>query len=329
LSAGITAAPGTRHDASGRDEAIPRSPMVAPSASPSKFEGSVAEGSNDIAAVQQWFARTADEIEVNLGSLDAPEQLMPICESWIVRRNNPTPKATTSNCGNLRQVNDALLLPLIHVDGARPIRGAQDETRQIAPFAPRLADFDLPAVADLIHRAAPLSSRPPPMKTILRVISTFHGLMAVLFACAAVVLIVIAARVGWDALAAGFDRTAAQGIIEAVGLLAAAVVALQIAQTIVEEEVIRDSHISAPSRVRRFLSRFLVVVVVSLAIEGLVATFKAIHEDMTHLAYAAGLLASVALLMAAWGIFVRLNRYAEELEPEAMEAAKREDRKLK
>ena len=167
------------------------------------------------------------------------------------------------------------------------------------------------------------------MKTVHRVISTVHGLMAVLFACAALVLIAIAARVGWTALVAGLDRAAAQGVIEAVGLLAAAVVALQIAQTIIEEEVIRDAHISAPTRVRRFLSRFLVVVVVALAIEGLVATFRSIHEDMTELPYAASLLASVGVLLAGWAMFIRLNRYAEELEPEAMEAAKREDRKLK
>lgn len=167
------------------------------------------------------------------------------------------------------------------------------------------------------------------MKTVLRLISTIHGLMAVLFAVAGLALIAIAARVGWAALVEGLDRAAAQGIIEAVGLLAAAVVALQIAQTITEEEVIRDSHISAPTRVRRFLSRFLVVIVVALAIEGLVATFKAMHEDVAQLPYAAGLLASVGLLLAGWGVFIRLNRYAEELEPEAMEAAKREDRKLK
>ncbi len=167
------------------------------------------------------------------------------------------------------------------------------------------------------------------MKTVLRLISTVHGLMAALFACAAAILIVIATRVGWTALAFGLDRAAAQGVIEAVGLLAAAVVALQIAQTITEEEVIRDAHISAPTRVRRFLSRFLVVVIVALAIEGLVATFKSIHEDLTQLPYAASLLASVGVLLAGWGVFIRLNRYAEELEPEAMEAAKREDRKLK
>ena len=167
------------------------------------------------------------------------------------------------------------------------------------------------------------------MKALLRVFATAHGLMAFLFACAALLLIVIAARIGWTVFAAGLDRAAAQGIIEAVGLLAAAVVALQIAQTITEEEVIRDAHISGPTRVRRFLSRFMVVVVVALSIEGLVATFKALHEDPAQLPYAASLLLSVGILLAGWGVFVRLNRYAEELEPEAMEAAKREDKKLK
>ena len=155
------------------------------------------------------------------------------------------------------------------------------------------------------------------------------SLMAFLFACAALLLIVIAARIGWTVFAAGLDQAAAQRIIEAVGLLAAAVVALQIARTITEEEVIRDAHISGPTRVRRFLSRFLVVVVVALAIEGLVATFRALHEDSAQLPHAASILVSVGLLLAGWGAFVRLNRYAEDLEPEAMEAAKRKDRKLK
>ena len=37
------------------------------------------------------FARSADEIEVNLGSLDAPDQLIPTYESWIVRRESWLP----------------------------------------------------------------------------------------------------------------------------------------------------------------------------------------------------------------------------------------------
>ncbi|MHB9103227.1 MAG: hypothetical protein ACYC2E_17180 [Sulfuricella sp.] len=167
------------------------------------------------------------------------------------------------------------------------------------------------------------------MKTLLRAFSIIHGLMATLFACAALMLIIIAAKVGWLAFAGGQDTNAAQRIIEALGLLAAAVVALQIAQTIAEEEVVRDAHISGPTRVRRFLSRFLVVVVVALTIEGLVATFKAAHDDPAHMLYAASIVLATATLLAGWGLFIRMNRYAEELEPEAMAEAKREDTKLK
>ncbi|HAN55659.1 MAG TPA: hypothetical protein DCQ77_05490 [Betaproteobacteria bacterium] len=162
----------------------------------------------------------------------------------------------------------------------------------------------------------------------MRFFKVVHGVMAFLFACAALMLIAIATRTGWLAFVGGLDQAAAQAIIEAVGLLAAAVVALQIAETIFEEEVIRNADISAPTRVRRFLSRFFVVVIVALAIEGLVATFQALHENPAQLPYAASLLVSVGILLAAWGLFIYLNRSAEELEPEAMADAKREDKKI-
>ena len=128
------------------------------------------------------------------------------------------------------------------------------------------------------------------MKGFTWLFGIVHGLMAFLFACAALMLIIIAARTGGAAFVGGLDRAAAQSIIEAVGLLAAAVVALQIAETIVAEEVVRSANISAPTRVRRFLSRFFVVVVVALAIEGLVATFRALHEDP----------ANFCMLRASW-----------------------------
>ena len=159
----------------------------------------------------------------------------------------------------------------------------------------------------------------------MKIFPLLHSLMAVLFACASVVLVIIATRVGWNAVQEGWDESAAQTIIEAIGLLAAAVVALQVAETIAEEEVIRKADISAPTRVRRYLSRFFVVVIVALAVEGLVGTFKALHENPEELLYAAALLGATALLLAAWGAFVFLNRSAEELEPEAMREAKEED----
>jgi hypothetical protein len=37
------------------------------------------------------FGRSGDEIELNLGSLDAPDQLTPTYESWTIRRESWLP----------------------------------------------------------------------------------------------------------------------------------------------------------------------------------------------------------------------------------------------
>lgn len=167
------------------------------------------------------------------------------------------------------------------------------------------------------------------MKTLIRLSAVIHAVITAFFVCAALILIVISINTGWLALRHdGLNAAGAQGVIEAIGLLAVAVVAVQIAQTMAEEEIIRTVHVSAPTRVRRFLSRFMVVIVVALAIEGMVATFKALHENMGFLLHAASLLVAVGVLLAGWGVFIRLNRYAEELEPEAMREAQKEDKKL-
>lgn len=165
------------------------------------------------------------------------------------------------------------------------------------------------------------------MKPFLRLYAVVHALMALLFAAASIALMVIAAHNGWMAIIGDVDATAGEAVIEAIGLLAAAVVALQISQTIAEEEVIRDSHIGAPTRVRRFLSRFLVVIAVAIAVEALVATFKS-RETPELMLYASALFCSLGVVLSGWGLFIYLNRSAEELEPEAMADAKEEDKKL-
>lgn len=117
-------------------------------------------------------------------------------------------------------------------------------------------------------------------------------------------------------------------VLEAIGMLTIAVAALELSQTVWEEEVQRKALMSAPTRVRRFISRFMVVVVVALAIEALTAAFRFVHEDPGQLTQAAAIAFGAAALLVAWGAFIRLNLAAEALEPEAMTRAKREDAKL-
>ena len=163
------------------------------------------------------------------------------------------------------------------------------------------------------------------MKWVIPAFRLLYAAVAVLFAVAGATLVVLA--VGQVAGAIAAARPA--GAIEGLALLAVALVALEISQTVVEEEVVRTAHVSAPTRVRRYLSRFLVVVVVALGVETLVAVMQTLHESPAHLPHAASVGVAAAALLAGWGAFIWFNRSAEELEPEAMAEAKREDRKLK
>jgi hypothetical protein len=170
------------------------------------------------------------------------------------------------------------------------------------------------------------------LQIIGKLFAVSYSIIIVLFVCCGLTLIFFAALELWH----GLNPSAAlplQGrfnsVLQGIGLLTIAVVAFELGQTILEEEVQRKVQVSAPTRVRRFLSRFMVVVVVALAIECLVTVFELAHEDPSRLPHAAAIGIAAAVLLAAWGVFIKLNKSAEELEPEAMAEAKSEDRKVK
>ena len=83
---------------------------------------------------------------------------------------------------------------------------------------------------------------------------------------------------------AGFDV-----VLRGIGYLTIAVASLELGQTVLEEEVLRSTHVSGPTRARRFLSRFLVVVVVALAVESLIAVFHFAQDAPEHLPHAAAI----------------------------------------
>lgn len=152
-----------------------------------------------------------------------------------------------------------------------------------------------------------------------------------LLICSAFSLIIFAVFELWQGINPTVTisiRDRFNSILESIGLLTIAVVALELGQTILEEEVQRQAQISAPTRVRRFLSRFMVVIIVALSIECLVTVFEIAHKNPSQLPHAASIGVAAAVLLAAWGVFIKLNKSAEELEPEAMERTKREDQKM-
>ena len=164
------------------------------------------------------------------------------------------------------------------------------------------------------------------MRWLIRLFGVVYAAVAFFFAAAAVLLITRAVTTLWSAVAETGSQVA--HVIESIGLLAIALVALEISQTIVEEEIVRQAQVSAPTRVRRYLSRFLVGIVVALSIKYLVAVVRFLEEDPRMLWNASSIGLVAAGLLAAWGVFIRMNRAAEDLEPEAMADAKREDAKV-
>lgn len=169
------------------------------------------------------------------------------------------------------------------------------------------------------------------MKIVNLLFRIGHAIVSLLFAASAVALIGFAGFQLWHGILPLDSPSFTQrlnAVLESIALLTVAVAALELSQTILEEEVQRTAQMSAPTRVRRFLSRFMVVLVVSLSIEALVSVFQFSREDPAKLPYAATVGLVAAALLIAWGVFIKLNRSAEELEPEAMEQAKQEDEKV-
>lgn len=169
------------------------------------------------------------------------------------------------------------------------------------------------------------------MKLLLKLFPIGHFLISVMFVIGAFALLAFAGYELFEAVYPEMSRSVAQrtdGVLNSIALLTIAVAAFELGQTLLEEEIQRDAQMSAPSRVRRFLSRFLVVLVVAFSIETLVAVFRYSRDDPANLPYAAAVGVMAALLLAAWGVFVKLNVGAEMLEPEALAAAKEEDRNV-
>lgn len=158
-----------------------------------------------------------------------------------------------------------------------------------------------------------------------------HFVVGVLFAVCGIALIGFSILQLWAGFAPGAASVNQRldTVLQSLALMTVALAALELAQTIFEEEVQREVHMSAPTRVRRFLSRFMVVLVVALTIESLVLVFRYSHDQPENMVYAVMVGFSAAALMIAWGVFVHLNTSAEALEPEGMQQAKDEDRKMR
>lgn len=143
------------------------------------------------------------------------------------------------------------------------------------------------------------------------------AVVVVMFACCAVALIAFAGIELWRSVQPSDALTLTNRfdlILDCIAMLTIAMAAMELAQTVVEEEFEDAGRLRAAARARRVLSRFMVVVIVSLAIEALVAIFKVVHEDPSKISSAAYIAFAAAALLVAWGFFIRMGQRGEPRE---------------
>ncbi len=155
------------------------------------------------------------------------------------------------------------------------------------------------------------------MHIFKKVFAAGYTAIVLLFGVGAFGLIAFGAVELWEA----FDPTRTlllterfNSVLKCVAMLTIALASLDLADTVIEEEFKRETNMSGPVRTRRVLSRFLVVVIVSLSIESLVAVFQLVHDDPSKLPHAASIALGAAALLAAWGYFNRVTRAPGEAE---------------
>lgn len=140
------------------------------------------------------------------------------------------------------------------------------------------------------------------------------AIVVILFAGCAVALLAFSGMELWRAVQPGSVLTLTKRfdvILDCIAMLTIAMASMELAQTVVEEEFEQSTRLSAAARARRVLSRFLVVVIVSLAIESLVAIFKLLHDDPAKISDAAFIAFAAAALLVAWGVFIRLSQHGQ------------------
>ena len=153
------------------------------------------------------------------------------------------------------------------------------------------------------------------MFTLQKIFSFGFICIVAMFGLCAFALIAFAGLELWGAIDPTLPISLSKrfnAILKCIAMLTIAIAAFELAQTVVEDEFKNDGRLSHAERIRRVLSRFLVVVIVSLAIECLVATFQYVHDEPAMVMQAAFIAFGAAALLIGWGVFLHLSKGRSE-----------------
>ena len=106
-------------------------------------------------------------------------------------------------------------------------------------------------------------------------------------------------------------------MLQSVAAIIIAAAIVDVAQYMIEEEVILDKELRDPEEARRTITKIIVIITIAVSIEGLVFIFKAGTKDLALLLYPALLIAVSAVLIVALGVYQKLSATIEKVEKES------------
>jgi hypothetical protein len=124
------------------------------------------------------------------------------------------------------------------------------------------------------------------------------------------VLLIVAAF--WNAAVVLIDRgDVLDALLKAVGLIVIAMAATDVGKYLFEEEVERGRELRSATEARRSLTKFMVIICIAVALEGVVQIFRATQGPFEALFGAALLVLTSVAVMIGLGVYQRLSREVE------------------
>jgi hypothetical protein len=100
-------------------------------------------------------------------------------------------------------------------------------------------------------------------------------------------------------------------LLDEVALLIFSVAVIDVSKYLMIEEVLKDDNRS-PKEARRAFTKFVVIIVTALSLEGLVITIEIVKTDITKLIYPILIFITATILIVGLGIYQKLNASSEK-----------------
>jgi hypothetical protein len=112
----------------------------------------------------------------------------------------------------------------------------------------------------------------------------------------------------WNAAETLLDRgEAVDALLSAVGLIVIAMAATDVGKYLFDEEVVRERELRSAVEARQSLTKFMVIICIAVALEGLVQIARVSQASLDALLPAALLILTAVAVMVGLGVYQKLS----------------------